>query len=40
MPNGAPLYQLAKKIYPDGWKEPKPYIRIGPQPGHVLHAVA
>ena len=22
----------AKTIYPDGWKEPKPYIRIGPQP--------
>ena len=23
----------AKKIYPDGWKSPKPYIRIVPQPG-------
>jgi thioredoxin-dependent peroxiredoxin len=23
----------AKKIYPQGWKEPKPYIRIVPQPG-------
>ena len=23
----------AKKMYPDGWKEPKPYIRIVPQPG-------
>jgi len=22
----------AKQIYPDGWKEPKPYIRIVPQP--------
>jgi alkyl hydroperoxide reductase subunit AhpC len=22
----------AKKIWPDGWKEPKPYIRIVPQP--------
>ena len=22
----------AKKIYPNGWKEPKPYIRIVPQP--------
>ncbi|HSS34233.1 MAG TPA: peroxiredoxin [Solirubrobacterales bacterium] len=22
----------AKEIYPDGWKEPKPYIRIVPQP--------
>jgi alkyl hydroperoxide reductase subunit AhpC len=23
----------AKTIYPNGWKEPKPYIRIVPQPG-------
>ena len=23
----------ARKIYPDGWKSPKPYIRIVPQPG-------
>jgi alkyl hydroperoxide reductase subunit AhpC len=23
----------AKKIYPDGWKSPRPYIRIVPQPG-------
>jgi thioredoxin-dependent peroxiredoxin len=23
----------AKKTYPDGWKAPKPYIRIVPQPG-------
>ena len=22
----------AKKIYPQGWKSPKPYIRIVPQP--------
>ena len=22
----------AKKIYPDGWKAPRPYIRIVPQP--------
>ena len=22
----------AKELYPDGWKEPKPYIRIVPQP--------
>jgi alkyl hydroperoxide reductase subunit AhpC len=22
----------AKKIYPDGWKSPRPYIRIVPQP--------
>jgi alkyl hydroperoxide reductase subunit AhpC len=25
----------AKTIYPDGWKEPKPYIRIVPQPAPV-----
>jgi len=24
----------AKKLYPDGWKEPKPYIRVVPQPGN------
>jgi alkyl hydroperoxide reductase subunit AhpC len=24
----------ARKIYPDGWKAPKPYIRIVPQPSH------
>ena len=23
----------AKKIYPKGWKSPKPYLRIVPQPG-------
>ncbi len=23
----------AKKVYPQGWKSPKPYIRIVPQPG-------
>jgi thioredoxin-dependent peroxiredoxin len=23
----------AKRIHPDGWKEPKPYLRIVPQPG-------
>jgi thioredoxin-dependent peroxiredoxin len=23
----------AKKKYPDGWKSPKPYIRLVPQPG-------
>ncbi len=22
----------AKEIYPDGWKEPRPYIRIVPEP--------
>ena len=25
----------AKKAYPDGWKAPKPYLRIVPQPGRV-----
>ncbi len=28
----------AKKIYPNGWKEPKPYIRIVPQPGTARSA--
>ncbi len=23
----------AREIYPDGWEQPKPYIRIVPQPG-------
>jgi len=26
----------AKKVYPDGWKAPRPYLRIVPQPG--IHA--
>ena len=30
----------AKAIYPQGWKEPKPYIRIVPQPGTMAHAAA
>ena len=25
----------AKEIYPDGWEEPRPYIRIVPQPEKV-----
>ena len=29
---GAVTNEDAKKIYPQGWKEPKPYIRIVPQP--------
>ena len=29
---GAVTNEEAKKIYPDGWKEPKPYLRIVPQP--------
>ena len=30
---GSVTNEDAKKTYPDGWKEPKPYIRIVPQPG-------
>src|SRR5215475_8632263 len=30
---GSVSNEEAKKIYPNGWKEPKPYIRIVPQPG-------
>jgi len=26
----------AKKVYPNGWKAPRPYLRIVPQPG--IHA--
>jgi thioredoxin-dependent peroxiredoxin len=29
---GSVTNEQAKKIYPNGWKEPKPYIRIVPQP--------
>jgi len=29
---GSVTNEEAKKIYPQGWKEPKPYIRIVPQP--------
>lgn len=29
---GAVSDEEAKKIYPDGWKSPKPYLRIVPQP--------
>jgi alkyl hydroperoxide reductase subunit AhpC len=29
---GAVTNEEAKKTYPDGWKEPKPYLRIVPQP--------
>ena len=32
---GSVTNEEAKKIYPGGWKEPKPYIRIVPQPGRV-----
>jgi hypothetical protein len=27
----------AKKKYPEGWKSPKPYIRVVPQPGETAH---
>ncbi|HET9709777.1 MAG TPA: peroxiredoxin, partial [Gemmatimonadales bacterium] len=30
--SGSVTNDEAKKIYPNGWKEPKPYIRIVPQP--------
>ena len=30
---GSVTNEDAKKTYPDGWKEPKPYIRIVPHPG-------
>ena len=29
----------AKTIYPDGWKSPKPYIRIVPQPTSLTHSI-
>ena len=29
---GAVTDDDAKKLYPDGWKTPKPYIRVVPQP--------
>lgn len=29
---GSVTNEEAKKVYPNGWKEPKPYIRIVPQP--------
>jgi alkyl hydroperoxide reductase subunit AhpC len=31
--SGSVSNEEAKTIYPNGWKEPKPYIRIVPQPG-------
>jgi alkyl hydroperoxide reductase subunit AhpC len=31
--SGAVSDEEAKKIYPEGWKAPRPYIRIVPQPG-------
>jgi hypothetical protein len=29
---GSVSNEEAKETYPDGWKEPRPYIRIVPQP--------
>ncbi len=29
---GSVTNDQAKEIWPDGWQEPKPYIRIVPQP--------
>jgi alkyl hydroperoxide reductase subunit AhpC len=31
--SGGVTDEQAKEIYPDGWKAPKPYLRIVPQPG-------
>jgi alkyl hydroperoxide reductase subunit AhpC len=30
--SGAVSDEQAKEIYPDGWKAPKPYLRLVPQP--------
>jgi hypothetical protein len=30
--SGSVTDEQAKKTYPQGWKSPKPYIRIVPQP--------
>jgi alkyl hydroperoxide reductase subunit AhpC len=30
---GSVTAEEARKLYPNGWKEPKPYLRIVPQPG-------
>lgn len=37
--SGSVSNEEAKKIYPDGWKEPKPYIRIVPEPGKPASTV-
>jgi alkyl hydroperoxide reductase subunit AhpC len=33
---GSVTNEEAKTLYPDGWKEPKPYIRIVPQPAPAI----
>jgi alkyl hydroperoxide reductase subunit AhpC len=35
---GSVSNEEARTLYPDGWKEPKPYLRIVPQPGVPLPA--
>jgi alkyl hydroperoxide reductase subunit AhpC len=30
----------ARKVYPDGWRAPKPYLRYVPQPGRTMHAAS
>jgi alkyl hydroperoxide reductase subunit AhpC len=30
---GSVTNDAAKEIWPEGWKEPKPYMRVVPQPG-------
>ena len=35
---GAVSDDEAKELYPDGWKAPKPYLRIVPQPAAVSRA--
>jgi thioredoxin-dependent peroxiredoxin len=36
---GSVSNEEAKETYPDGWEEPRPYIRIVPQPGNVPQPV-
>jgi thioredoxin-dependent peroxiredoxin len=36
---GSVSNEEAKETYPDGWVEPRPYIRIVPQPGNVPQPV-
>jgi thioredoxin-dependent peroxiredoxin len=36
--SGSVSNEEAEKTYPDGWKSPKPYIRIVPQPGVEVNA--
>jgi thioredoxin-dependent peroxiredoxin len=36
--SGSVSNEEAEKTYPDGWKSPKPYIRIVPQPDVKVNA--